>query len=243
MSRHFDLCQRIDTACETIGHRAKPAFPNSWPQPSRLNVNGAVSTEVGKLVQRLFLSELRVRSLAFTGIEDGAAARVCAFAGDLLAAYTTGTVCLVDANLHTPELHQIFGVPNGIGLSDLVLDSVAAQDAKVQLTDRLALITSGSRSADQPYLLDLEIMRVGIAELRAHFDYLLIHTPPAGLYPDPLGVAPLVDGAILVIQANSTRRDVALQAKEQLVAAGGRILGAVLTDRTFPIPDAIYSRL
>jgi hypothetical protein len=51
------------------------------------------------------------------------------------------------------------------------------------------------------------------------------------------------DGAVLVLTANRTRREVALQAKEQLLQCNAELLGTVLYGRTFPIPEAIYRRL
>jgi Mrp family chromosome partitioning ATPase len=47
----------------------------------------------------------------------------------------------------------------------------------------------------------------------------------------------------LVLEANSTRREAALQVAENLRAANIRILGAVLNKRTFPIPETLYNRL
>ena len=53
----------------------------------------------------------------------------------------------------------------------------------------------------------------------------------------------LCDGIVLVVEANSTRRVAAQKVKERLHAANARLLGAVLSDRTFPIPEAIYRKL
>jgi Mrp family chromosome partitioning ATPase len=47
----------------------------------------------------------------------------------------------------------------------------------------------------------------------------------------------------LVLEANSTHRETALAATESLRSSGIKILAAVLNKRTFPIPDAIYSKL
>jgi len=46
-----------------------------------------------------------------------------------------------------------------------------------------------------------------------------------------------------VIEANRTRRLTARKAKETLDAAGVRLLGTVLNNRTFAIPEAIYRKL
>jgi len=48
---------------------------------------------------------------------------------------------------------------------------------------------------------------------------------------------------VLVLEANATRKDAARRVKEILDAANVRVLGVVLNNRTFPIPDAIYQRL
>jgi Mrp family chromosome partitioning ATPase len=51
------------------------------------------------------------------------------------------------------------------------------------------------------------------------------------------------DGLVLVLKANSTRRDSTREITQQLQAANIRMLGAVLNQRTFPIPEGIYSKL
>jgi len=53
----------------------------------------------------------------------------------------------------------------------------------------------------------------------------------------------LLDGVVLVIKANSSRRDSARDAVQELRSANVRVLGAVLNKRTFPIPERIYKRL
>jgi Mrp family chromosome partitioning ATPase len=51
------------------------------------------------------------------------------------------------------------------------------------------------------------------------------------------------DGVVLVLEANATRRDAARRVKEILDAANVSVLGVVLNNRTFPIPDVLYRRL
>jgi Mrp family chromosome partitioning ATPase len=56
-------------------------------------------------------------------------------------------------------------------------------------------------------------------------------------------MAQFADGIILVLSAHRTRRAMARKIKETLEAAQVRILGTVLSDRVFPIPERIYRRL
>jgi Mrp family chromosome partitioning ATPase len=81
------------------------------------------------------------------------------------------------------------------------------------------------------------------AELRKEFDYVLVDAPPMSRYADAITLGQVTDGFVLVLEANATRREVALMAAENLRAAHIRILGAVLNKRTFPIPNALYKKL
>jgi hypothetical protein len=53
----------------------------------------------------------------------------------------------------------------------------------------------------------------------------------------------LNDGVALVIQSDRTRRVTAQKAKEILQAANVKVLSTALSERTFPIPEAIYRNL
>jgi Mrp family chromosome partitioning ATPase len=56
-------------------------------------------------------------------------------------------------------------------------------------------------------------------------------------------MAQFADGMILVLSAQRTRRATAIKVKQTLERANVRLLGSVLSDREFPIPEGIYRRL
>ncbi len=72
--------------------------------------------------------------------------------------------------------------------------------------------------------------------LRSEFDYSIIDCPSLRKSGDLLSIAPFVDGILLVIQANCTRRDEPLEAAQRIAAAGGKLLGFILNKRTYEIP-------
>jgi len=80
-------------------------------------------------------------------------------------------------------------------------------------------------------------------ELRSEFDYVLVDVPPIIQYADATLLGQLADGIVLILEANSTRRETMRKAKESLEAASLRLLGAVLNKRTFPIPEFLYRKL
>lgn len=72
--------------------------------------------------------------------------------------------------------------------------------------------------------------------LRSEFDYSIIDCPALKVSGDLLSIAPFIDGILLVIEANRTRREAPLQAEQCITAAGGKLLGFVLNKRTCEIP-------
>jgi hypothetical protein len=86
-------------------------------------------------------------------------------------------------------------------------------------------------------------LRGRLSELRLEFDYVLINAPPVnGSSETPL-LGSLTDGVILTIAANTTRRAAARKSQFTLRQANARLLGAILCERTFPIPERLYRKL
>jgi protein-tyrosine kinase len=193
------------------------------------------------LVERVFLpvsGEPR-RCVAFSAVGTGArSGGIVATVADLLAQQTSGSVCLVDANFSAPSLHTCFGVPNAIGLADLAGTDDPLVAAARPLRRNLWLVSAGLSSARPSFTSDHA--RVRIEQLIADFDYLLVDVEPITATGHAPGLAPLVGGVILVVAAESTRRDAARRASRMLHGSGAAVIGAVLTNRRFPIPDALY---
>lgn len=75
-----------------------------------------------------------------------------------------------------------------------------------------------------------------LAEFCRYFDMVVMVAPPAD--SDPLGavLAGHVDGNVLVIEAEQTRRGAAIRLRQTLARCGRPILGAVLHDRQHHMP-------
>ena len=182
------------------------------------------------------------RSPALTTVT--AVSRICVRVAETLAKNIRGSVCLVEANLRSPALPAMFGTTNHHGLTDALLqDGPIRSFTKPVRGENLWLLSSGALASDSAKLLNSERLKTRLAELRKEFDFVLIDAPPLTRYSDAIGLGQMTDGFILVLEANSTRREAALQVAEGLRAANIRILGAVLNKRTFPIPETLYNRL
>ena len=92
-------------------------------------------------------------------------------------------------------------------------------------------------------LLGSPQMQTRMSELHREFDYVVIDIPPLNLYPEAATLAKMADGLILVVKAHATRREVAQKVVQELKASDVRVLGAILNERTYPIPDGLYRKL
>jgi hypothetical protein len=78
---------------------------------------------------------------------------------------------------------------------------------------------------------------------RGEFDHTVIDCPSLKESGDLLSVAPFVDGVILVIEANRTRREELHQAEQKIAAVHGKLLGYALNKRTYEVPGWLYRKL
>jgi hypothetical protein len=232
---------------DVVSAPATPALPlHGTPRPDSIPYD-----EITRLVQRIFhphAGAKGVRAVLFSAIgEQTDAATLCSSAARALAGLTSESVCIVDSRVCTPA-RRIGGMPPAtLGLSDEPEDADPTADDADSLVTRidrnLWLPPTGSRSATASLNSMADQIRVRLPQLLATFEYVLIDAPAAGTHADVSLLGPLVDGVVLVVEADTTRRDAARRAAGQLQAANVRVLGVVLTNRTFPIPDAIYRRL
>ena len=79
--------------------------------------------------------------------------------------------------------------------------------------------------------------------LNREFEYSVIQGPAASTHRRAALLGRCCDGMVLALEADSTRRLAAQRTKELLSAAGVNLLGTVLCNRRFPIPEAIYRRV
>jgi len=257
MSRNFELLQNLGkevlldapaAVAAVDQHRREPVVPQQVESKEpQLKLEPKEREELTKLAQRIFLQPGAdsPRVVVFTASESGnGCSSICACAAELLAAQVTGSVCLVDANLRHPGLHEQFAVENHFGLADALQGTEPLLNyARSMSRTNLWLVSCGSSPEAALPLLSSDRMRQRITELRSGVDYVLIDASAMNVSNDATVLAAAADGVVMVLKANSSRRETVRKAVLDMQAAHVRVLGAVLNQRTFPIPDAIYNRL
>ncbi len=210
--------------------------------PSAGNKHG-VNEEISRLVQSLFLTQKgrELRNIVFCGVEDDSGSSfLCADAGRALAARSE-LVCLVDANLRACNLSRYFGVVSAPPCNAFLPPPV--KERCVQVETNLWLAGPDLFTNERGVLLPVDEIARALARLRSLYSFVLIDTQSTSTSQDAAMFGNLADAAVLVIEASVTRKPAARKAKEFLEAAGVSLIGTILNNRSFPIPEKLYKRL
>jgi receptor protein-tyrosine kinase len=247
MSRNFDLLTQLE-----IEARARNKTSTaSVDRAAGMGVVPVLSSHAGntggeemlRLIQRIFFSdnESAPRQVVLCGVDDeNGSSSVCASAGRTLAANSSRPVCVVDANVRSPHLSGLFGVE---GTNPFFGPSAPLREQCVKVGGNLWLAGPNILADNSRVLLPPVQLKERLSQLRGEFEYLLIDAPGTSVSGDAQLLSLVADAAILVIEANSTRRLTARKAMDALNAVGVCVLGTVLHNRSFPIPEGLYKRL
>jgi hypothetical protein len=253
MSKNYELLQQAGfgfgtASTPTVSEKSVAAEHATAASPDVLaSLEPVVREETLKLVQRLFLipQEIAPRAVLFAPIDESIGCEwLCSVAAKLLAKSVPGTVCLVEGNFRAPRLSDNFGVNCDRGLLDsLELGGSIKEFARSIGPDNLWLLSAGATVQASTMLPNSDRLRDRLAELREEFDYVVVNAPPLSAFADGMVLGRMVDGVVLVLEADATRREAAVRATEGLRNSRIPILGAVLNNRKFPIPAALYKRV
>ena len=187
----------------------------------------------------------RVRTVLFTAnaLREGCST-VAANLAIYLTQVETERVLLLELDpLHPPRKPAV-PAPRNVGVTDLLADEVVLEDALHEVAGtRLSVLAAGKLRDDLPALLTAGALGGLVERLKGEFGFIVADGPPVSGLPPVASIAAHFDGVALVTQANETRRQVVQRSLDTLKAASSEVLGVVLTQRKYFIPDWIYRRL
>jgi len=239
---------------------SSPTMTSTEDRGAGWSPEGFAREQIQGLVRKVFLSNVSppVRQVVFSAVETETDVRgICRRAGEALASEDVGTVGVMgefpmllqnrDKQDPSPERIRPGSIPplrriathvqgnlwlvpslSNPGLSNPGLSSPGSSSASVS-SNGVRVTTASLHS----YL----------GELRREFEYSIVEASGDGMSNDATAMAQFADGIILVLSAQRTRRITAQRIKQALESSQARLLGTVLIDRVFPIPQSIYRRL
>lgn len=153
-------------------------------------------------------------------------------------------ILVIDADMRKGKMCKYLGVEPQIGLSEVLEGKAGLEQALFTLdVENLSFLANGQVPHNPAELLGSEKMRRLLGGLKADFDHIIIDTPPVIAVTDPGIVRAMADGVLLVVQAGRTQRGIVKRATELLQQAHARVLGPVLTNIEYFLPEYIYRYL
>lgn len=136
-------------------------------------------------------------------------------------------ILLADFDFRRPNVDKTFQVECAPGITDYLLGRVTLDQILRRLEGtNLWLLTAGDAVPNPLELLNLKECRALIEALRAHFDWVVLDSPPLLFAADANLLATMADGTILVVRIGSTTFDSVSRAVQSLCE--NNILGIVV---------------
>jgi capsular exopolysaccharide synthesis family protein len=169
------------------------------------------------------------RTLLVTSSRAGEGKSTTALAMAREVAASGRKVLLIDADMRRPTLHDEIGVSREPGLSNFLTQQLAIE-AVISETDTpgLSFIPAGARPPSPAELVGGNGIRAMLSFLREEYDQIIIDSPPVLGLADAPRLSSLVDGTMLIIEANRSQVGAIDNAVRRLKAARANLIGAVL---------------
>lgn len=153
-------------------------------------------------------------------------------------------VLVIDADLRRSRVAKYLGVNPKAGLTEILMEKVEMSDVLFNIdVENLTFIAAGSVPSNPVELLSSDRMNRLLTVMKTKFDHIIIDTPPVISVTDAGIIGAQADGVIMVIQAGRTQRGIVKRATELLHQAHSKILGHVLTNIEYHLPEYIYRYL
>ena len=236
MSQNFELLNQLEAEIGVLTPISKAT--------TRLTASEAIAAshssdqELISMAQATFFtaSENAPHSVVLAGIDrTTGSSQICLRLGKILAKLSNKSVCLIDADLRSAGLTTTINGSRRVSLKFADQERCVELERNLWLASDTVLDPTASGA-----LAPTQYLKKSLDDLRAAFEYILIDAPGANTSGEAGVLGQIADATILVIEANSTRKAAALRAKKALESMDVRLLGTILNNRTFPIPEKLY---
>jgi len=234
---------------------SQPASPGAQPLDDSAAQAGfvlahdpfSITTEAYRMLRTTILvaqAETPPKTLLFTSGMHGEGKTVTAVNTAAVLAQMGVRVLVIDADLRCSACHTVLGIENRAGLAEVLAGRWVPSDViRPTVSESLFVLSSGSVPINPAELVGSKQMRAVLASLQEQYDYILIDSPPVMLASDAMLLSTMVDGVVLVANAQRTPKQVVREARTRLTCARAKILGVVLNQLNIRNREyAYYSR-
>jgi capsular exopolysaccharide synthesis family protein len=156
-----------------------------------------------------------------------------------VASATGEQVLLIDGDMRSPDVDEIFGVNRDPGLAGILRGECSAGDAiHKDFSENLHLLPAGTLDTSPHRLLGKGEFGLLLTHLREQYRYIIVDTPPILPASESLVMARATDAAVLCVRRDYSRIEQVAEAYHRLQAAGVKTAGAVING--IPVRSYVY---
>jgi len=191
----------------------------------------------------LLMKDKKLKSVLFTSALSGEGVTDSVInLGNALLNSTGNKVLVIDANLRDRAIYSALNLSEGPGLAE-VLEGKTNLDKAIQKTPGgLSVLTVGKTNLNPVTLLGSSMMSDILKQAKERYEIVLLDCADLKTYKDAIVLSSLVDAIVLIISEGKARRPVVKDLITPLEQRGANIIGAVLSNRKFVIPKALYDK-
>ena len=194
------------------------------------------------LSNRIYLSmkDQNLKSILLTDAEGSIELPlITAEIGICLSHQSEFRVLIIDADLRNPSLHKNFNISDSPGLTDVLEGKIPFEDAVRDLGSNLAVLAAGYPESNPLALLDSSMMS-DVIKKAEHYEIVIIKCADIKNYSDAIILSSFTDTMALVINEGRMRRQIVENAIAPIKQRKINILGAVINNHKYVIPEIIY---
>lgn len=180
------------------------------------------------------------KSLAFTSAVQGEGKSSSCYATAVALSRIGKRVLVIDLDLRRPNQHNLFGIKNGEGMSDLLTgNKQAAEVTHATEHEGIFFIPSGGIPPNPTDMLASPALRTVLQDLNTQYDIVLVDSPPTLGLADAIEIASVTEGCLFVTEAGRNRANNVRGSISRLQGGGAKVLGVLMTK--FDAKSAGYS--
>lgn len=146
--------------------------------------------------------------ILFTSTMAGEGKTFSAINTATILAKTKKKVVVVDLDLHKPKQANAFNLKNDVGVTSYLVGKASLTEiVKETPIENLQVILSGPHTPNASELIADPMMESFIQDLKSHYDYIILDTPPAGILSDAVALMKFSDLNIYILKAGFSKKD------------------------------------
>ena len=179
---------------------------------------------------QLQLSDARNNVVMLTGSRPEAGKSFLSANLATLVASTRKRVLLIDADMRRGDIHSHFGVRHSPGLSDVLMGADVMSTILHDVLPGVDLIPKGALPSHPAELLASDRLGEILAELKQHYDLVVIDTPPVLAVTDATVIGRHAGTSLLVVRHGKNQVQEIGETMKRLYHGGVHMKGVLLTD-------------